>query len=59
MQLDDRTREFKDKTSLLDKATKELVDARTKITALMIVQEGRPVSRGYRVGIEEGSGLWG
>lgn len=40
IQLDDKTREFEDKKQLLDTANKELADARTKITALMIVQEG-------------------
>ena len=44
-QLDGARRDFKDKEVLLDKTNKELVDARTKITALMIVQEGRQVGR--------------
>ena len=40
-QLEGKTREFEEKKNLLDTANKELTDARTKITALMIVQEGR------------------
>jgi len=41
-----KTKEVTDKSTMLDTANKELNDARTKITALMIVQEGACV-RGW------------
>lgn len=46
MQLNDKTNQLNDRNNQLDKATKELQDARTKITALMIVQEGGSVGGG-------------
>lgn len=46
VQLNDKTNQLNDRNNQLDKATKELQDARTKITALMIVQEGGSVGEG-------------
>ncbi len=39
-QVEGKTKEVTDKSTMLDTTNKELNDARTKITALMIVQEG-------------------